>query len=197
MTSGRKGLLFGLMQLFAGCAALPGLAASEDGNAPLIAPGRQITLPRPADLGRAIEVTQLITAKLGGNGFTFEARLSINADRLMLVTLDPTGRRALTIRWDGRKMAVERAPWLPADVRPGNLLADIVVLYFPVPAVRQALAAAGCELAISGRTRAVRCDEADVLRAEYGGRPPWAAKLTYSHLAWGYDIEVQSAEVSQ
>jgi len=96
-------------------------------------------------------------------------------------------------------MTVETAPWLPAAARPSNMLADVVVLFFPIAAVRQALQAAGCELAITKRTRVVRCGEAEIIQAEYDEQSSalWNGKLRYRNLAWGYEAEVRSAELKR
>jgi len=96
-------------------------------------------------------------------------------------------------------MTVDTAPWLPSAARPTSMLSDVVVLFFPIGAVRQALAASGCELAITKRTRAVRCGEAEVIQAEYdeGSTALWNGKLRYWNLAWGYEAEVRSAELKR
>jgi uncharacterized protein DUF3261 len=173
--------------------------AAPVSQATLIGPGREIVLPKPREMGRGLEVAQLVTLQFAGQSLSFDARLSITPDRLVLVGIDGMGRRAMTVVWNGDTMTVESAPWLPAAARPSNMLADVVVLFFPIAAVRQALAAAGCELAISKRTRVVRCGEAEVIQAEYDEHSSalWNGKLRYRNLAWGYEAEVRSAELKQ
>lgn len=172
--------------------------AAQGDHVPSIAPGTVLALPKPGDLGRRVEVVQFVTLRFGGEQLAFEARLSIKPDRLMLVGIDGMGRRAMTVVWDGLTLMVEPAPWLPPEVRPANILADVIVLFFPTAAVRKALETSGCDLALSAQKRVVRCGETEVLRAEYEGRPssPWNSKLRYSNLAWGYEAEVRSAEVT-
>jgi len=168
-------------------------------QAPLIGPGASIVLPKPREMGRSLEVVQLVTLRFGGQSLTFDARLSVTPDRLVLVGIDGMGRRAMTVVWNGETMTVETAPWLPSAARPTSMLSDVVVLYFPTGAVRQALAAAGCELATTKRTRVVHCGEADVIQAEYdeGSSARWNGKLRYRNLAWGYEAEVRSAELKR
>jgi hypothetical protein len=105
----------------------------------------------------------------------------------------------MTVVWNGDTVTVETAPWLPAAARPTNMLADVVVLFFPIATVRQALEGAGCELAITKRTRVVRCGEADVIQVEYDEQSSalWNGKLRYRNLAWGYEAEVRSAELKR
>jgi Protein of unknown function (DUF3261) len=172
-------------------------AAAPISHESLIGPGTAIALPKPRDFGRSIEVAQLVTLQFGGQSLAFDVRLSITPDRLVLVAIDGMGRRAITVEWNGDAMTVQTAPWLPSAVRPASMLSDVVVLFFPIAAVRQALAAANCELAITKRTRVVHCGEAEVIRVEYDeqARTPWDGKLHYANLAWGYEADVRSAEV--
>jgi hypothetical protein len=105
----------------------------------------------------------------------------------------------MTVVWNGDTMTVETAPWLPAAARPSNMLADVVVLFFPIAVVRHMLEAAGCSLVITKRTRVVRCEEAEVIEAEYDEQSTalWNGKLHYWNRAWGYEAEVRSAEIKR
>lgn len=192
----RKSVL-GLAVLLGACATGPG--TGPDARAPMIGPTQRLALPRPADLGRSVEAAQLITARRGGDTFVFEGHVSVTPERFTLVGLDTLGRRAMTVTWTDAGVEVETAPWLPDGVRPGAMLADLVVLYWPDAVVRKALAPAGAELAADATSRTVRADGQDLLRARYGWTVggPWTGTLTYANLAWGYEIEVQSQEQGQ
>jgi hypothetical protein len=177
----------------------PPVQTASASQAPLIGPSTAIVLPKPQEMGRSLEVVQLVTLRFAGQAFTFDARLSITPDRLVLVGIDGMGRRAMTVAWNGETMTVEAAPWLPSTARPTSMLSDVVVLFFPIAAVRDALAVAGCELAITKRTRVVRCGETTVIQAEYDEQSSalWNGKLRYWNLAWGYEAEVRSAELKR
>ncbi len=179
------------------CAAMPG-AGTTDARAPLLAPGEALALPRPADLGRRVEAAQLITASRDGQTFVFEGRLSITPERFLLAGVDSLGRRAMTVTWTDAGLEVETAPWLPPALRPGSMLADIVVLYWPEAAVQRALAPTGGTLTADAHQRTVRIGGKDVLRAEHSWAEgkPWTGTLRYANLAWGYEIEVQSTETA-
>ncbi|WP_448207154.1 DUF3261 domain-containing protein [Azospirillum sp. sgz302134] len=185
--------VLGLVLLLGACAAMP---SEMDARAPMIGPRQRLALPRPADLGRSVEAAQLITARRGGDTFVFEGHVSVTPERFMLVGLDTLGRRAMTVTWTDAGVEVETAPWLPEGVRPGAMLADLVVLYWPEAVVRQALAPAVADLVADATSRTVRADGKDLLRAAYGwpAGGPWTGTLRYTNLAWGYDIEVQSQE---
>src|SRR5262245_62185370 len=128
--------------VLAGCTHLPGIPFQLDeksplavapaaqtapvSQAPLIGPGVAIVLPKPREMGRSLEVAQLVTLRFAGQSLTFDARLSITPDRLVLVGIDGMGRRAMTVVWNGETMTVETAPWLPAAARPSSMLSDVV-----------------------------------------------------------------------
>jgi len=162
------------------------------------APGRDLALPVPADLGRTVEAAQMLTARYDGQTFAFEGRISITPERLVMVGVDGMGRRAMTATWDGRSLATESAPWLPSNVRPASMLADLVVLYWPEAAVHKALAPAGCKLLATAKSRQVRCGNDTVLTAKYDwpAGAKWNGTLQYSNLAWGYEIDAQSKEIT-
>ena len=179
-------------------AVLAGCASDEvpSETFPMIAPGHLLTLPAPGDLGRSVEAAQLITVHQEGKMYVFEGHISVTPEKFLLVGVDGTGRRALTLTWDrSGKVTAETAPWMPNAIPPGPMLADIVVLYWPEAIVRHALKESGATLAVGSDSRTVMADGAQILRAEYQEGEPWSGKLRYRNDAWGYDIEVQSVEL--
>ena len=138
-----------------------------------------------------------MTIELGGNSMSFEALLSIQPSEVSLVAVDPLGRRALTLNWDGTRLVVEKAPFLPDSVRPECLLADLIAVYWPAPVVQRALAATGAKVEDHGHRRIIAADGAELLKADYA----WTAKsglvgtMKYANLSWGYTVSVKSLEV--
>lgn len=184
-----------LLLLLAGCASVPPPVSPEEAARPMIAPKQMLTLPRPADLGRSVQAVQLITFRRDGQTLVFEGHLSITPERLLLVGVDSLGRRAMTLTWTETGLTAEAAPWLPSAVRPGSMLADIVLLYWPAAAVRTSLPPGG-DLVDGGGRRQILLDGKPVLSIDYGfdTGQRWTGRLRYANFAWGYDIEVQSEE---
>jgi hypothetical protein len=182
-------------------AALGGCAARNDGmpaDAVRIAPTVTLVMPRPGDLGRSLEAVQLVTAHYGDQTFVFESHLSATPERFLLVGLDTVGRKAMTITWTDAGIDYEAAPWVPKELRPANILADIVVLYWPEASVRHALS--GGTLDAGPKRRSVIAGAQEVIRAEYWPtRPgdPWSGRLHYENRAWGYTLDVESLETGR
>jgi len=191
--------LFIAAALLGGCAspALESRGGPSD-TAVLLAPDLRLDLPEPGAMGRSIEAVQMVTAHHDGNNITFEAHLSITPERVLLVGVDVTGQRLMTVTWRGRQIEVQAAPALPKDVRPGAVLADLLVLYWPEAVVRQALQKSGAELSTDAASRTVSLHGKPVLQASYhqGSADPWHGGLHYRNFAWGYDIDVDTIQVT-
>ncbi|WP_374307505.1 DUF3261 domain-containing protein [Dongia sp.] len=185
----------GLLWLLAACGNVP---TGDEANRPMFAPGHLLNLPHPGDLGRAVEWSQHIIVRHDGEVFAFDGRISVTPDRFRLVGVDGLGRRAMGVTWErSGRVTATRADWLPAQVRPGAMLADIILLYWPADVLRRSLAGSGATLREVGNTRTIALDGVDILRIDYlTGRHSAAGHLKYRNTAWGYDIDVQSIEVA-
>lgn len=177
-----KAALFLLLAL-AGCATQP-----PESGAVMVAPGVTLALPAPGDLGRSIEAMQMVSAHHGADTWVFEGRLSVRPDELRLACLDGMGRRALTVVWAGGRLEVERAPWVPDTLRAENILADIVLLYWPEQVVRRSLQ--GAALRQDGQQRGI----GDAIAISWAG-DPWNGSARLRNIAWNYELDVQSATV--
>jgi hypothetical protein len=178
--------------LLTACAAGP---AQPPRNAIRIAPDLDLTLPRPGDLGRSLDATQLVTAHYGDQTMVFEGHISATPAKFLLVVVDTLGRRALSVTWNDAGITYEAAPWLPPAVRPQNMLADIVMLYWPETVVRRALANSGGQLVVAPGSRSVLMAGQEVIHADYlpvAGGEIWVGNSRYRNLPWGYDLDIQS-----
>jgi Protein of unknown function (DUF3261) len=182
-------LSFGL--LLAGCAT--GQSAPHDRVR--MAPGLDLVLPGPDELGRSLEATQLVTARYGDQTVVFEGHISATPERLLLVIIDQLGRKALSVTWDKNGVAYDAAPWLPSTIPPQNMLADIITLYWPDAAVSRALAASGGRLVANSGTRSVLVGDQEVIHAEYqpaSDTGHWVGHAIYRNLPWHYELDIQS-----
>ena len=180
--------------LLSGCATSSEPPASI--RAVTVAPGVTVTLPTSPSPGRVLEVTQLVTAHYQDHTFSFEGHVAISPERLLLVGLDTMGRRALTVTWTADGVTVDAASWLPDTLRPGNMLADIVMTYWPEAAIRAALKGASLETTRNGERVIRNADGTEVIRIDYG-KPwngIWSGRFRLRNLAWGYDLDIQSEE---
>jgi hypothetical protein len=190
----RMGFLLALV--VAGC------ATAKDDRAlatVAIAPDMNMGLPRTADLGRTVDAVQRVTARRAESVHVFEVRLRATAERVQLAGTDPAGRRAMTIDWRDGQLAVERAPWLPDGVRPENILADLVLVFWPENALRAVLAETQASLTVEPGTgtRIVRHKGRDRVTVRYDGPgDPWSGVARLRNAAWEYELDIRSMIVA-
>jgi hypothetical protein len=178
----RPFILFALL-LLAACAEVPRPVP--------LAPGVALTLPAPGELGRVVEAFQVVTATRGGEVSVFESRLATTPDEVRLVTTDPLGRRALAIRWTAAGVEEDRAAWVPVELRAENVLADLVLLYWPDAAIRRGLSGASLEGTAGGR--GIWTGDGEVVTVRHEGSDPWSGVSRLENRAWGYALDVRSA----
>jgi hypothetical protein len=118
------------------------LAACQTLPPPATLPALQLA---PAEFGAELSLAQRLTvtdAPAEPDGALVERQLDtllqVDARQLQLAGL-ALGQRVLTLRWDGRDLAVQRHPMLPAAVDPARVLRDIALVFAPLPALRAAL----------------------------------------------------------
>lgn len=141
----------------------------------MVAPGVLFALPAPAALGREVEAVQLVSARHGADTFTFEGHLSVTRERVLLAGTDGFGQRLMDITWDGKTVSAHKASFLPEALHPENILADVMLIYWPPAAIQADL---GDKVAI----------ERD--------RDPWNGHAHLTNRAWDYEIDVSSSLVA-
>lgn len=191
MTAPRRAILAGLAGVLvsplAGCG--PALPSDIVGLAPSVA----LRLPDAGELGRGVEVAQMVHATHGGRDIAFEGQLSVTSERLLLACLDPMGQPVLTIRWSGREIHAQTTERFPSALRPENILADIILIYWPAAALRRGLRNAVLE--DGPGYRIIRPAGEALIRIDYEDADPWNGTARYRNLAWNYTLEVRSVEL--
>lgn len=160
-----------------------------------IAPGLSLIMPSPGSLGRLVEADQLVVARYRTQTVAFEGRVSASAERFDLLCIDPFGRKAMRIRWTDAGIDGSKATGVPADLRPENVLADLVMLYWPAPVVARALAPSGGMLEAGAAARSVRLRGAEVIHAAFqpgADGDPWNGSVRYRNLPLDYELTIQS-----
>ena len=183
----------------AGCSnpAVP-ISGAQHGHV-MVAPGTTLSLPSPATLQRPVEAQQLIVAHYAGRTFAFQTVISVTPSRVLVVGTDMMGRRALTIPWPGAAMTIEAAAWVPSEMRPANMIADIMLLHWPLAVLRTRLTPPAAELLVPHpRQRVVMLDGRPMIRAYHVAGAPgsWSGRWTYRNLGWGYKLDIQSVELA-
>lgn len=191
-------LIGGLFLALGGCVSDSNLTG-QDGAGMLIGPQLPIRAISPAEFAYQHQVTQVLTMRFGNQSLNLEAQLAMSKKEFRAILLDSLGRRAVTLVWHDGKLESQLADWLPPGIRADAIFADMMVLYGQPAALQAALADSGCTLEAGKNSRLLRCRDKDVLRAEYNLKSPKRLNGTvhYANLAWGYEVDIQSAEVTR
>lgn len=179
--------------LLAGCAGTTRMSASSPVR---MAPGLTMTMPRQDALGRDIDAAQYVVARYGDTAITFESRIHATADGFVLVCNDGLGRRTLTVTWTASGIRFERAPWFPRTIDPRNMLADLIVIYWPADVVTKALP--GAVLHDEAGLRTVALKGKVIQRVAYAPGEDgdiWSGNVTYRNDAWHYTLSIQSTRL--
>ncbi len=179
------------------CASSPERDVSD--RSVMVAPGISLELPKRPEIGRRIEAAQSVRIRRRDTIFAFETRLSIADGRFRMAALDLMGRRALTLDWTERGIEIDAATWLPEKFRPRNLLADMVMIYWPADDVRAALGHGGARFEADAGHRSLLANGNEIVRIEFHPprESPWTGTTTYKNAALGYSLEVRSTEIER
>lgn len=162
------------------CAALAGCAPE-----PLIQP------LGPSALGRSVEARQQVSVHYQGHTRSLQIALRVAPDNLTLIGLSAIGQRLFTLGWNGREIThqngLEKSHRLPAR----RILADLELAYWPLSALRTALASHAMRLEQLGSTRALWDGDKLLWIAWRGPGQPWHRRLTLYNARLDYRIDVQ------
>ncbi len=159
---------------------------------------RNVTIPVPllGDVGRSVEVTQLVTVHYLKEQIVFEGHISITPDLFTMVGLDAFGRKAITIHWSKDGIIYESASFVPAQLRPENILADIILLYWPEASLRHAMSGSPVTLITSHNHRIIMQGDKKIFEASYKPKTDyWNGNVHYQHFIWGYEMDIKSVEL--
>src|ERR1700683_2500496 len=160
-----------------------------------IAPGLQFAIPTGRELGYSVDSTQLITAHVRDQIQVFQAYVSATPDKVTIIAFDPFGGRALTVIATDDAIHTEVAPIVPAVLRPGNILADLAIVYWPASAGRRGLAGTFAALYDDDRERSITDNGREVVHVTYDTphENTWTKAAHLRNIAFGYELDVQSS----
>jgi Protein of unknown function (DUF3261) len=185
-----RSLLIFLMVCSAGCA----IRYEVSPGSTRIAPGLELLLPTPRELGYSIEATQLITAHFADKVQVFQAYVSVSPEKITLIALDPFGNRALTVIATDDAIHTEEAPIVPTVLRPENILADLAIVYWPASSIRRRLDGTSASLYDDESERKISVNDGEVVLVEYESphEHSWAKRAHLHNIAYGYVLDLQS-----
>lgn len=159
----------------------------------VLAPGIEMQLPDLSSLDHHIEVVQSVVASYGGQSIAIEGRIDAGPDHFTMVCSDGLGRRAVTVQWTRSGVSYETAPWVPRQLRPQNMLADLVMIYWPQDALTKAMPDA--IITTTPTSRSIVIGGKDIANVDYAPQADdvWLGKTRYHDRLWDYTLSIESA----
>lgn len=173
-----------LLAMLAACAATPSRPTpADDAALPFL------RLP-PSTLPGTLALEQRLVFRHGDRGDTVDALVENDATQTRLV-IHAQGQVALRLTWDGQEIVQQRAPWLPPALEGERVLADLQLVFWPLPALQAALPA-GWTLADEAGDRVLRHRDTIVASVEF----PSDGEARLRQHVLGYTLDITSRPVA-
>jgi hypothetical protein len=137
--------------------------------------------------------SQVVHAAFGARVATLRTAVQLDAAGLKLVGVTASGMRVFTAAWDGERVTAERGPFVPKEVSPERVLADIQLALWPLESLQRAYAGSGRSVAepFPGVRRLTR-DGALVAEVHYASADPWNGRLWVVSFEYGYSLTIDT-----
>ena len=167
--------------LLAACTHEP--RGGEDAQPRALAPVAAIS-PRSA--------SQVIHAAYGDRAVTLRTALEVDTGSLKLVGVTATGQRVFTASWDGKTVTAERGVFVPSQVEPERVLADMQLALWPLPALQTALGNSYEVVEPFPGVRRLKHRGQLIAEIHYAGDDPWSGRLWFVSFEHGYSLTVDT-----
>ncbi|PTU31404.1 hypothetical protein CJD38_08660 [Stenotrophobium rhamnosiphilum] len=175
--------------MLCGCATL-GSSATPPGNS---APLQPLSA---ASLGQTRSAVQVVRAAFGKQEVTMQFAVDVSPERMRVIALNALGLRLFSISAENGKTTVERAPGVPEQVQPEQILRDIQFCYWPIAALQAGMKGTPWEVTepFAG-TRRLKRDGRLIAEVHYAqsGKDLWRGHLWLSNFEYGYSLAVDPA----
>jgi hypothetical protein len=163
------------------------------GCATHVQPPAKVPLASPAALSPR-SASQVIHAVYGARAITLSTAIQLDATKLKVVGVTATGQRLFTVSWDGVTVAAEKSVFVPDNVDPERVLADVQLALWPLADVQKSFGAAGLEVTepFAG-VRRLRRGDALVAEVHYVGGDPWNGRLWFVNFQYDYSLTIDTS----
>jgi uncharacterized protein YcfL len=153
-------------------------------------PGTLVTLPAPG-ISPSITQQQLLSAHVKGKTQSLMVLLNADQQKIMLAGLSPLGIRLFRLTYDKQGVTTEQSITLPEMPPASQVLADIMLSYWPISAWQPQLPTGWTLKDIDSR-RELRDDQGELIETIHyltrnGSRQP----VSIQHYRFGYVISIQ------
>lgn len=153
-------------------------------------PGTLVTLPAPG-ISPSITQQQLLSARVKGKTQSLMVLLNADQQKIMLAGLSPLGIRLFRLTYSEQGVKTEQSITLPALPPANQVLADIMLSYWPISAWQPQLPKGWTLKDIDSR-RELRDSEGELIETiQYLTRNGSRQPISVQHHRFGYVIGIQ------
>lgn len=151
-----------------------------------------VPLASPAALS-ARSASQVIHAVYGARAMTLSTAIQLDPGSLKVIGLTATGQRLFTASWNGATVSAQKSAFVPDNVDPERVLADVQLALWPLPAVQAAFGKAGLDVTepFAG-VRRLRRGDALVAEVHYADPDPWNGRLWFVNFQYDYSLTIDT-----
>jgi hypothetical protein len=168
------------------------------GNAPIqVAVSKDVflTLPKPAQLEKEIDATQLISAKWGDNKEQqLLVQLQVDKNNVVLAGFSAWGAKLLSLDYSGDKIETYLLSGLSEKLpKPEQILFNVMLSLWPISAWQPELDKIGWELAEKKNQRTLFDENGNtIITIDYESENPFAGLITFKHHTLNYTITIKT-----
>jgi hypothetical protein len=187
-----------LVSLLTACGHAPPRATSPTPSSAVIAaPATAAPAFAPPGALSPRSASQVIHAAYGSRVATLRTAVQIDAAGLTVVGVTATGLRLFTASFDGIQVSAERSAFVPKEVSPERVLADMQLALWPLASLQGAYAGSGQSVSEphAGVRRVVRGDRL-IAEVHYANDDPWNGRLWFVNFEFGYSLTIDTASAN-
>jgi hypothetical protein len=137
--------------------------------------------------------SQVIHAAYGARSVVLRTAIETAPERLDVVGVTATGQRVFSAHYDGKTIDAQKSAFVPDQLDPERVLADMQLALWPLPAVQAAFRKRGLTVTepFTGVRRLSRGD-ALVAEVHYASADPWAGRLWFVNFEFDYSLTIDT-----
>jgi len=180
--------------LLAGCAGGPHVRStpSDERANPNARP-----ILSPKSLGATLTANQVLRIAFGEHEATLNCVVAVNPQQITIVGVTALGIRAFTVKFDGERVTAEAQAAVPQAITPERLVNDLQLVYWPLPALKDALAHSEWQVSEPApATRRLRRGDRVIAEAHYASADAWNGRTWLVNLEFGYTLNIESQRIT-
>lgn len=153
-----------------------------------------LTLPRPPGFPGHHDLHQIVTARYGSREMAFESLSQLGPDRVHVTIVAPNGPRLASIDWSAAGIAGDRTGAVPASLRDENLLADMMLVFWPKAAIEKAIGPGAVVLDGADGGRTIQMGGRTIVAISRARNADGADSYTLSNVDFGYRLTMTTVD---